>query len=243
MGAPPTDDPLASGERLAAFRAGDRAVLTAVYRCYVKDVAILVQRGFTLDRGSGGRVLGLHSVEEQRDVVQEVFLRAFQEKARHSYQADQPYRPWLLRIAKNLMIDRLRKSGREILAPGGGGDDSPDIDELCEKNEPVAPYGEGDVDGRRLHEATQAFLAQAAPEQAQFVRLRFMEGKSQAEVAALLDITRRRVRTEEVRARDALRDWLHKQGLLELVERRAGLPGDPGEISNEGGPPQAAARR
>lgn len=218
------DQPLANAETLAAFRRGDEAALTLVYRSYVKDVANLLLRGFIIDRGKSGRVLGVEP-EVQRELVQEVFLRAFKRSARDSYDPSYPYRPYLLRIAKNLMIDRLRKSGREVLAPGGVG---PDINDLAERNEPVAPYDEGDVDGRRLAEATRVFIGGCSEELAAFVRARFQEGMSQADTAAHLSITRRRVRTLEGHARAALRDHLMNAGLMGLLEQRVG--------TEEGGP-------
>jgi RNA polymerase sigma factor (sigma-70 family) len=212
------EQPLDNPDTLGAFRRGEEAALTLVYRAYVGDVANLLLRGFIIDRGKSGRVLGVEP-EVQRELVQEVFLRAFKRSARDRYDPSLPYRPYLLRIAKNLMIDRLRKSGREVLAPGGEG---PDINDLAERNEPVAPYDEGDVDGRRLQEATRVFLGGCPEELAAFVRARFQEGMSQADTAAHLNMTRRRVRTLEGHAREALRDHLKDQGLLGLLEQRVG---------------------
>lgn len=101
---------------LDAFRRGDRAALTEVYRRYVDEVAGVVRHGFAL---GGKAVRGVREVDCQRDLVQEVFVRCFSEAARKGYDGISPFRPYLLRIAKNLMIDEARKSGRAVvLEPG-----------------------------------------------------------------------------------------------------------------------------
>lgn len=214
-------------DRWEPFRNGDRAVLTAVYRETVKDVTRLVQLGFTGTQGKVVRVLGVQSPEEQRDLVQEVYLKAFAEKARRAYDVNQTYRPYLMRIAKNLMIDRLRKQGRETLA--GDGVTAPDIDDLVESEAPVAPHDEDDVDSGRLTSATRDFVGGQTDEERQFIKLRFEEGMSQAQVAKELGVTRRWVRTQEETARRGLERHLKKTGLFELV--RARLQGGTAELS------------
>lgn len=219
---PAGEGPFADSALLPAFRAGEARALTAVYRAYVRDVGNLVRCGFTLDRSSGGRVLGVATPAEQAELVQEVFVRAFAEKARASYDPRLPYRPYLLRIAKNLMIDRLRKSGREITV-GISEDGVSEIDRLLDENQPVPAYAEDDVDGRRLTDATRSFLTACPEDLRHFIELRFQEGLSQAEVALRLSVTRRFVRTAEERARAALANHLNAQGLTDTLRQRAGL--------------------
>ena len=93
---------------LDAFRRGDRAAAERVYYHYVDDVDKLVRRGFILDAKETIRVPGIGDADAAADLVQEVFVRALSEPARLSYDGLRPYRPYLLRIAKNLLIDRLR---------------------------------------------------------------------------------------------------------------------------------------
>jgi RNA polymerase sigma factor (sigma-70 family) len=161
----------------------------------------------------------MQSREDQRDLVQETFVKAFAEKARHAYDNTMPYRPYLLRIAKNLMIDRLRKLGREILL---GDDDAgrPLLEIIHDQNHALLPEGEGDLDMRRLRDAVADFLSHQPRDRALFVRLRFLDGLSQIEVAKALGVTRRRIRTEETRVKDALFLHLQESDLLELLRQQ-----------------------
>jgi RNA polymerase sigma factor (sigma-70 family) len=191
---------------LDAFRRGERAALATVYTHYVQDVAALVRRGFSL---SEARVVvpGERDLQRQRDLLQEVFLRAFSEKGRLGYDGVSPFRPWLLRIAKNLMIDEGRRAGRLL-------DTKLVAEETFEENEPALPVSpEDELEWKTLREATQAFCATLDLEQQRFVQLRFTEERSQAEVAAQLGVTRRRVRTLEETVRAGLRKHLKSLGL------------------------------
>ena len=47
------------------------------------------------------------------DVVQDTLLRALERQ--HQYRSDAPLRHWLLRIAHNTIVDRARRSGRELV--------------------------------------------------------------------------------------------------------------------------------
>jgi RNA polymerase sigma factor (sigma-70 family) len=191
-----------SGNRtlLEAFRRGERAALTAVYQVYVDDVAELVRCGFTLD--SHLRVRGVRAPDRQRDLVQEVFLRALSAPARTAFDGISPYRPYLRRIAKNLMIDEARKAGRQVEveagaeeSPGGGAD-------------PELPSPEEDLEWRRLREATRAYCSSLSDPLRRFVRVRFEEEQSQRDAAEALQVTRRKVRTWEEELREGLRRYL-----------------------------------
>ncbi len=51
---------------------------------------------------------------ELEDLIQEVFVRAFSEKGRLAYDGLRDYEPYICTIARNLLIDRARKQGREV---------------------------------------------------------------------------------------------------------------------------------
>lgn len=195
---------------LDAFRRGDRAALTDIYARSVHEVAMLVRNGFSVGT-EGGVVPGVREPQRQLDLIQEVFLRAFSEKARLSYDGLSPFRPWLMRIAKNLVIDEARRSGRlvaldgpEAIAEGGARLDMGTI-------LPVAP--EEELEWKNLREATKAWCAALDPALQRFVGLRFEEERSQADVAETLGVTRRRVRTMEAWVRAELRRHLKSRGL------------------------------
>src|SRR5262252_8510520 len=98
---------------LDAFRRGDREALATVYFHYVDDIAAIVRHGFSVP-ATGARVHGVSDEQAQRDVVQEVFARAFAARARDAYDGVRPYGPYLRRIARNLMIDRARAEGHTV---------------------------------------------------------------------------------------------------------------------------------
>jgi len=141
--------------------------------------------------------------DAERDIVQETFARAFSDKARTAYNGIDPYRPYLMRIAKNLLIDRFRASSKQelelpddaTLDTGELGDEPPDLD----------------WDRRRA--ATLEYLATLDPEERELVRVRFEEEKSQDETAAQLGCSRRRVRTLEANVQAGLRKWLRQRRL------------------------------
>ncbi|MFC1642366.1 RNA polymerase sigma factor [Myxococcota bacterium] len=198
---------------LERFRHGCRQAYETVYRRYYTDVFRLLRRGFV----TGRPPCCVPPLDEERvlELSQEVFLRAFDERARLGYDGLRPYRPYLLRIAKNLCIDVARRENR-VTAAGGASDsgDVLDFDRLLEQGETIpAPDVEETLDwGARLV-ATRSFLAGLPELEHRFVTLRFVEEHSQATVAAMLNVTRRCVRTLEKALPRQLEKHLVQQGL------------------------------
>ena len=199
-------------ELLERFRRGDRAALAAVYERYVDDVATLARRGFTIESSGHVYVRGATG-DGERELVQDTFVRAFAEKARLAYDGIGPYRPYLLRVTKNLMIDRYRagqKEAKHVEHDTGVGD----IDVLLAANAAL-PAGEPvDLDWKAQLAATAEYLATLDDESRRIITLRFEDELSQDEVAARVGCTRRRVRSVEASAQDELRVYLRKRGLL-----------------------------
>ena len=196
----------------AEYARGEVIALEAVYRAHVDEVARLVRRGFTYARDKVVHVPGLGDEAAQMDLIQDSFVRAFGEKARRAYDPQRPYRAYLLRITKNLMIDRLRKSGREVELPDSDGvgdlegilaDDLP-----FEQEDPACQAHWG-----RQWEQTIHRVQSLPDEQRTFYRLRYEQAEAQARVAQKMGITRRRVRTLEQGLRRGLRKHLRNKGL------------------------------
>lgn len=200
---------------LDAFRKGERAALTTVYSHYVGEVATLIRRGFSME--SRGSVLGVREPHRQMDLVQEVFVRAFSESGRMSYDGLSPFRPWLLRIAKNLMIDEGRRAG--TLASSSNLQSDETADEILTANP------EEELEWKRLRDSTKAWTSAQSEEVQRFVRLRFEEERPQSEVAQMMGTSRRRVRTLESTVRDGLRKHLKSVSLASA--RAVGRPEDP----------------
>jgi RNA polymerase sigma factor (sigma-70 family) len=192
-----------AGDRplLDAFRRGDRAALTTVYYHYVDGIAALVRLGFSIP-GTGARIRGAPDEQTERDLVQEVFTRAFAPRAREAFDGLRPYGPYLRQIARNLMIDRARTADRSIPLDEGAA-------ELV--IEPEA--AEADPAWQEQRRQTVEYLAGLAPDLQKLVKLRFEDEMSQEQAAAALGVSRRRVRTLEARIQRGLRKVLRRAGL------------------------------
>ena len=200
----------ANRDLLDRFRRGDRDALADVYYRYVDEVATLARRGFTIESSGHVYVRGLDA-EGERELVQETFVKAFAEKARLAYDGISPYRPYLLRITKNLMIDRYRAAQH---APVDIDIGVGDIDELLAANAALAPGADPeDLHWKTLRTATNEFVATLDDESQRLVQLRFVEERSQDDTAARMQCTRRRVRTVEDRVLARLRKALESRGL------------------------------
>lgn len=196
-------------DRLDAFREGDRRTLTEVFHAYANDVSLMLRRGFRLERQQVA-VRGVGDVEREKDLLQEVFLRAFSERARLAFNPLLPYRPYLLQIARNLLIDEARRQEGFRLA------------EVTQEELELAPSlelgADEELEWRKLKEATAEYCRSLSPELREFVRLRFETGLSQRDVASQLGVTRRKVRTWEATVQDGLRTVLEKRQLTQTED-------------------------
>ena len=138
----------------------------------------------------GTRLLGDRAAAE--DVAAEALARAY---ARWSKVGNLPYRDgWVLKVATNLAIDRLRRRPPEV-APSRSDDFS---------------------DAVELRMALNAALLTLAPRQRQAVTLRYLGGLSDREVAQALGISLGSVKTHIHRGLHGLRARLGT-GLEEVV--------------------------
>jgi RNA polymerase sigma-70 factor (ECF subfamily) len=196
---------------LDRFRRGDRKALEQVYYRYIEDVATLARRGFTIESSGHAYVRG-HDADGERELAQETFLKAFTEKARLAYDGVSPYRPYLLRITKNLMIDRYRAAQHATVRIDDAG--LGDIDQLLSANAELVPGDpSGDLHWQQLRAATNEYVATLDAESRQLIALRFVDELSQDETAVRMKCSRRRVRTVEDRVVLGLRKSLEKRGL------------------------------
>jgi RNA polymerase sigma-70 factor, ECF subfamily len=188
---------------LDAFRAGSSPVLERLYYAYVDDVFRLVALGFAT---ASGTIRPELDPDEQRAIVQEVFLRAFSDQARAAYDGLRPYRPYLLTIARNLMVDRARARAADLARAS-----AVDVDQVIATNGALPEDIEEATDQRRLREQARAYIATLEGELRTFVELRFDRDLSQAALAAELGTTRRKIRTLEARVIAGFRAFLATQ--------------------------------
>ena len=181
---------------LAGFRAGKPEALTAVYWEYVRKVEHLLRAGFEL-RSQGTWIKGVGGQpDDLDDLLQEVFARAFSEKGRRGYDGLRDYGPYLYAIARNVLIDRARAAGREIVVS------------LAELEAAVETGAEtGDTPpwaAPATMKVVEEYLATLPRDLRMVHTLRYEEGRSQEQAAEKLGVGRQTLRTLERRLRDGL---------------------------------------
>jgi RNA polymerase sigma factor (sigma-70 family) len=188
---------------LERFRAGDRDALEVVYRAYVARVSEIAANGFRI-ASTGGAVSGFgRGTADLADTVQEIFLKAFARTARLSFDGSRDFGPYLASIARNVMIDRARRSGREILLP------EIDLDRASSSavSDPFSEIPARWEDPAAIAVARR-FIDELPPELAHIHRLLYVEGQSQREAAVTLGIGRQALRTLDGKLRAGLRQRL-----------------------------------
>ncbi|HSK04884.1 MAG TPA: sigma-70 family RNA polymerase sigma factor [Kofleriaceae bacterium] len=192
-------------EHLAAFRAGQRDALGEVYRRHVSDVAAFLRTGFMYtSNDKPTRFPGVRDSFELESFVQEVFARAFEERARLAYDGVRPYGAFLNGIAKNLVLDRLRKQARhgEVLA-------APDVIDAAGADAP--PAWETSEDERRGRALVAEFLETACDDRDRALyALRYERELSQDDTAREAGLTRIQIRRWETKLRARLLRFLKR---------------------------------
>jgi RNA polymerase sigma-70 factor (ECF subfamily) len=130
-----------------------------------------------------------------RDVAQDLTSDVFH-KALASIQSFEwrgvPFAGWLLRIAANMIVDRSKRSGREV----SGQDDLPD---------PVSQPKLEEID---QHARLFRLVEQLPPDQRRVIGMRFAEEKSIREIAHELGRSEGAVKQLQFRALQNLRDQM-----------------------------------
>ena len=152
----------------------------------------------------------LSDSDEAEEVVLEVFTTVW-DRAGSLGDGHDMLLPWLLRIARNRAIDRLRRRARwrrKIARAEAFGAVPVGQPSSAEFNEAARP-------GWHVHESVHAALAALPPEQQEAVRLAYFRGLTHSEIAAELSIPMGTVKTRLRLAFDKLRialgpikDWV-----------------------------------
>ena len=152
----------------------------------------------------------LRDQDEAEEVVLEVFATAWDRVGTLGDEHD-ALLPWLLRIARNRAIDRLRRRRRwrlKLDRAKAFGEVPADRTAPREVNEAAQP-------GWHVHETVHAALARLPADQREVVRLAYFEGLTHSEIARRLDLPMGTVKTRLRLAFDKLRvtlgsikDWI-----------------------------------
>lgn len=136
--------------------------------------------------------------DEALDLVQECFTAAFTALGR--YQADRPFRPWVVRIA----INKCRDWTRRQTIRNFFGRAQPLSEHMVDTIADPAPGLDAILAGREDLERLWQAIALLPSVLKEPLILRTVEGLSQAEAAAVLSITEKAVETRLHRARAKL---------------------------------------
>jgi len=130
--------------------------------------------------------------EEARDLAQEVFVRIYQRL--DTYREDDAFLPWMLRVARNVCIDHLRRMKVRTPAHGVPVDEAP---ELVDPGPTPQAAWEADARKQLVHRALQ-YLTETSRE---MILLKEIEGLRLDEIASMLDLPLGTVKSRSNRAR------------------------------------------
>lgn len=167
------------GANLEAFWRGDDPTVEAIYRKHARRLL-----------GAARLIVG---AAEAESVVHEVFVELIRNEELRRRFTGGSLGAWLAAIARHKSLEHLRRTGRAPISgevPAGGAHTSP----------------EPQLEARNL---LMRFLKVGVPEeQAEFFRRRFLDGRTQVEVAAALGIPRSTLEGWEHRLAERLRRFV-----------------------------------
>jgi RNA polymerase sigma-70 factor (ECF subfamily) len=142
----------------------------------------------------------LGSREDAEDVLQTVFVKLLRRELPPDIEKSP--KSYLYRAAVNAALDTLKaKRRRPIVLMDESG---------CERKETPSPSSEPEFD-EELHERLYAAIGQLSAEAAESIVFRYMQGKSTAEIAATLGVSRTVVLVRLFRARAHLKKLLGRK--------------------------------
>jgi RNA polymerase sigma-70 factor (ECF subfamily) len=166
---------------IKAFQEGDEFAFVSIYNRYKSGVYVFCVK-MLLDK------------EQAQDVMQETFLRVYENRDR--LLKTDSFKAWLFTIARNQCLNQLRRSTRQVQfdesveMPAGA--DSPVVS--LEKDEQV--------------EIVAHFLRQLKPEYREVIILREYQNLSYDEIAAVTRSTLSAVKSRLFKARRKLADYI-----------------------------------
>jgi RNA polymerase sigma-70 factor (ECF subfamily) len=172
-------------EQLAAkAREGDTAAMEELYLRYRQPVFRIVYRS-------------TRNTDEAEDIVQEVFLKAFERL--HTFREQSRFSTWLMRIALNLCTDRarMRQRRQELLTR--------EAEHKLAWCHPDAPDPMETAQQNAFHEAFYTALNQLPEHHRQLIILRDLEEMDYEAIAQILGTSVGAVKLRVMRARRAFK--------------------------------------
>ena len=215
-------------ELLEAFREGTKEAMEEVYLHYEPGVKRFLKSGFSFRSGDGHCYFkGIPSEDDLNVAVQEVFRRAFEDRARNAYNGINSFSNWVLAIARNMVINQFRN--REVVISSYVSEDDSRGDSALIDGENSRQYGgvlfaepsqhqQTTVEKTELRGLIQEFMSELVPEDKELLVLRFVENKSQEEAAEIIGSTRMKIRTAESKLRRRLKAFMRGTGYTEHMK-------------------------
>lgn len=193
---PPLDEPLSGGapadpgaRLMLAWQGGDESAFERLVERYAGQVWALLTRFL-------GPVAG------REDLVQEVFLRVV--RSRDRYEPTAKLSTWLYRIVFHLCVNQSEREGRRPLRLVGR-----EGDEALESLPDEAATGpEAGLEREDVVTAVRTSIARLPERQRMALILAKYQEMPYAEIAAVMGISEKAVKSTVHRARESLRAWL-----------------------------------
>lgn len=164
-------------ELVSQAKQGNQAAFAALYRIHVQ----------TVYRYLAYRVRNTSTAE---DLTAEVFVRALRKISDFEYRGID-FSAWLIRIARNILLDHVKSSGSRLEVVGIAPGDMP---------ETAAPGSDLEVLDRLDREALHEAINKLRPEHQEVLYLRFLQGRTSVEVAEIMGKSEGAIRVLQFRA-------------------------------------------
>jgi RNA polymerase sigma-70 factor, ECF subfamily len=184
------------GQLVGRASAGDRAAFAALYRTYLPTVY-----KFLYYRLGGNKAL-------TEDLTAEVFLRALRKIGDFQWTGAN-FGAWLLRIARNLVLDHAKSSRARLEVLN---------DEMPENAAGEQRSTESAVLEALSGEAVARAIKQLGADQRDVITMRFLQGMAVGEVAAIMGKKEGTVRTLQFRGLKALQKILLREGTIDRAD-------------------------
>jgi len=209
---------------LTRFRDGEKEVLTELYRAHVAAVSELLMKGFSFRSGTElVRFGGFQEPHKLQELVQESFIRAFRKNSRDAYDGQRPWRPFLIVISRNLVIDHFRRETLEkryfvpighLVGPNESEEDA--VSRLHGNQEPWTP--EEEAMRGQLKELLQSFVEMLDDVDRQIVEEHLLGELSQREIADQLGMDRNDLRKRLKLMRERLLRHFKTHGFIQELD-------------------------
>ncbi|MGM0555737.1 MAG: RNA polymerase sigma factor [Myxococcota bacterium] len=213
-----------NSDKLEAFRAGDRQVLGEIYREHVEGVEQMLRSGFSFTSGDKAvRFQGFDEPFRLQEAVQEAFIHAFRESARQAYDGQRAYRPYLMQIVRNRLIDKFRSQqveDRLFVKLGDVKYDEESEAEAMDRLSGAPPKVSPELESLRsqVGDVLARFIDEQDDADQKVIRMYLLGELTQNEMADELGESRNDVRKRIRQLRERLLKTLKSEGIIGKLE-------------------------